>query len=218
MKTYYLSNEQMLQNFGAMFENLSKEGDLKTELAEYGYDDTKIAEGKALYDEARKTFDANIKETREETSASLAFQEKYQNVQKKYSTHRKKARIVFEDNEEALRQLKLKGSAARAIAAAMEEMRAFYLLLDTTPNLLTSLKQLKINEEDVKNQLQELPEVEKAYATYLQEKGESQQATRDKNKAFETLDKWVSKFHKVAKIALEDRPQLLEALGKFVRS
>ncbi|MFJ1426273.1 hypothetical protein ACILD6_02250 [Capnocytophaga canimorsus] len=218
MKTYYLSNEQMLQNFGAMFENLSKEGDLKTELAEYGYDDAKIAEGKALYDEARKTFDANIKETREETSASLAFQEKYQNVQKKYITHRKKARIVFEDNEEALRQLKLKGSAARAIAAAMEEMRAFYLLLDTTPNLLTSLKQLKINEEDVKNQLQELPEVEKAYATYLQEKGESQQATRDKNKAFETLDKWVSKFHKVAKIALEDRPQLLEALGKFVRS
>ncbi|MFJ1431375.1 hypothetical protein ACILE2_11335 [Capnocytophaga canimorsus] len=218
MKTYYLSNEQMLQNFGAMFENLSKEGDLKTELAEYGYDDAKIAEGKALYDEARKTFDANIKETREETSASLAFQEKYQNVQKKYSTHRKKARIVFEDNEEALRQLKLKGSAARAIAASMEEMRAFYQLLDTTPNLLTPLKQLKINEEDVKNQLQELPEVEKAYATYLQEKGESQQATRDKNKAFETLDKWVSKFHKVAKIALEDRPQLLEALGKFVRS
>ncbi|WP_264844920.1 hypothetical protein [Capnocytophaga catalasegens] len=97
-------------------------------------------------------------------------------------------------------------------------MRAFYQLLDTTPNLLTPLKQLKINEEDVKNQLQELPEVEKAYATYLQEKGESQQATRDKNKAFETLDKWVSKFHKVAKIALEDRPQLLEALGKFVRS
>ncbi|GIM52900.1 hypothetical protein CAPN004_19300 [Capnocytophaga cynodegmi] len=218
MKTYYLSNEQMLQNFGAMFENLSKEGDLKTELAEYGYDDAKIAEGKALYDEARKTFDANIKETREETSASLAFQEKYQNVQKKYNTHRKKARIVFEDNEEALRQLKLKGSAARAIAAAMEEMRAFYQLLDTTPNLLTPLKQLKINEQDVKNQLQELPEVEKAYATYLQEKGESQQATRDKNKAFETLDKWVSKFHKVAKIALEDRPQLLEALGKFVRS
>lgn len=218
MRTNYQSNEQMLQNFGAMFENLSKEGDLKTELAEYGYNDAKIAEGKALYDEARKTFDANIKETREESSASLAFQEKYQNVQKTYSTHRKKARIVFEENEEALRQLKLKGSAARAIAASMEEMRAFYQLLDTTPHLLSALKQLKITEEDVKNQLKEFPEVEKAYAVYLQEKGESQQATRDKNKAFEALDKWVSKFYKVAKIALEDRPQLLETLGKSVKS
>ena len=218
MKTYYLSNEQMLRNFGAMFENLSKEGDLKTELAEYGYDENKISEGKALYNEARKYFDINLKETREETSASLAFQEKYQNIQKKYSVHRKKARIVFEDNEEALRQLKLKGNASRAIASAMEEMRAFYQLLDTTPSLLTPLKQLKISEQDVKSQLQEFPEVEKAYATYLQEKGESQQATRDKNKAFEALDKWMSKFYKVAKIALEDRPQLLEALGKFVRN
>ena len=218
MKTYYLSNEQMLRNFGAMFENLSKEGDLKTELAEYGYDENKISEGKALYNEARKYFDINLKETREETSASLAFQEKYQNIQKKYSVHRKKARIVFEENEEALRQLKLKGNASRAIASAMEEMRAFYQLLDTTPSLLTPLKQLKISEQDVKSQLQEFPEVEKAYATYLQEKGESQQATRDKNKAFEALDKWVSKFYKVAKIALEDRPQLLEALGKFVRN
>lgn len=218
MKTYYLSNEQMLQNFGAMFQNLSKEGDLKTELAEYGYDDAKISEGKALYDEARKTFDANVKETREETSASLAFQEKYQNVQKKYSTHRKKARIVFQDNQEALGQLKLKSSAARTIANSMEEMRAFYQLLDATPTLLTPLKQLKISEQDVKNQLQELPEVEKAYATYLQEKGESQQATKDKNKAFETLDKWVLRLYKVAKIALEDKPQLLEALAKFVRS
>ncbi|MDO4228848.1 MAG: hypothetical protein Q4C98_03475 [Capnocytophaga sp.] len=218
MKTYYLSNEQMLHNFGAMFENLSKEGDLKTELAEYGYDESKISEGKALYDEARKTFDINVKETREETSASLAFQEKYQNIQKKYSVHRKKARIVFEENEEALRQLKLKGSAARAIALAMEEMRAFYQLLDTTPSLLTPLKQLKITEQDIKNQLQEFPEVAKAYATYLQEKGESQQATKDKNKAFEALDKWVSKFYKVAKIALEDRPQLLEALGKFIKN
>ena len=218
MKTYYLSNEQMLRNFGAMFENLSKEGDLKTELAEYGYDENKISEGKALYNEARKYFDINLKETREETSASLAFQEKYQNIQKKYSVHRKKARIVFEENEEALRQLKLKGNASRAIAAAMEEMRAFYQLLDTTPSLLTPLKQLKISEQDVKSQLQEFSEVEKAYATYLQEKGESQQATKDKNKAFEALDKWVSKFYKVAKIALEDRPQLLEALGKFVRN
>ncbi len=218
MSTNYLSNEQMLQNFWAMFENLSKEGDLKTELAEYGYDDAKISEGKALYDKARRTFDANVKETRKESSASLAFQEKYHNVQKKYSTHRKKARIVFEENEEALRLLKLKGSAARAIAASIEEMRAFYHFLDITPNLLTPLKQLKITEEDIKNQLKEFPEIEKAYATYLQEKGESQQATKDKNKAFDALDKWVSKFYKVAKIALEDRPQLLESLGKFVRA
>lgn len=218
MKTNYLSNEKMLQNYGAMFENLAKQGELKTELAEYGYDDAKINEGKALYDKARQTFDANIKETREEEVSALAFQEKYQELHQTYIIHRKKARIVFDENAEALITLKLRGSAARSIAKSIEEMNAFYQILDTTETLLTPLAQLKIKGQDIKNQLQNLTNVSKLYADYLQEKGESQQATKDKNNSFDALDKWVSKFYKVAKIALEDRPQLLESLGKFVRS
>ena len=60
--------------------------------------------------------------------------------------------------------------------------------------------------------------MEQAYADYQKEKGESQQATKDKNNAFDALDKWVVRFFKVAKIALEDKPQLLESLGKTIRS
>lgn len=218
MKTYYLSNEKMLQNYGVMFENLGKDLELKAELAEYGYDEAKIGEGKKLYDEARKTFDANTKETREETTASLNFQEKYQNFQKIYITHRKKAKIVFDDNPEAFLQLKLKNTPARVIAKFLEETRAFYQLLDTTEKLLTPLKQLKITEQEIKKQLQLLTEVEQAYADYQKEKGESQQATKGKNDAFDALDKWVTRFFKVAKIALEDRPQLLESLGKIMKN
>lgn len=218
MKTYYLSNEKMLQNYGVMFENLGKDLDLKTELAEYGYDEVKIKEGKKLYDEARKTFDANTKETREETTASLNFQEKYQNFQKIYITHRKKAKIVFDDNAEAFLQLKLKNTPARVIAKFLEETRAFYRLLNTTETLMTLLKQLKVTEQDIEKQLQLLTNVEQAYADYQKEKGESQQATKDKNNAFDALDKWVVRFFKVVKIVLEDKPQLLESLGKTIRS
>lgn len=218
MKTYYLSNEKMLQNYGVMFENLGKDLELKAELTEYGYDEAKIGEGKKLYDEARKTFDANTKETREETTASLNFQEKYQNFQKIYITHRKKAKIVFDDNAEAFLQLKLKNTPARVIAKFLEETRAFYQLLNTTETLMTLLKQLKVTEQDIEKQLQLLTDVEQAYADYQKEKGESQQATKDKNNAFDALDKWVVRFFKVAKIALEDKPQLLESLGKTIRS
>ena len=192
--------------------------ELKTELAEYGYDEVKIKEGKKLYDEARKTFDANTKETREETTASLNFQEKYQNFQKIYITHRKKAKIVFDDNAEAFLQLKLKNTPARVIAKFLEETRAFYRLLNTTETLMTLLKQLKVTEQDIEKQLQLLTNVEQAYADYQKEKGESQQATKDKNNAFDALDKWVVRFFKVVKIVLEDKPQLLESLGKTIRS
>ena len=60
--------------------------------------------------------------------------------------------------------------------------------------------------------------MEQAYSDYQKEKGESQQATKDKNDAFDALDKWVTRFFKVAKIALEDRPQLLESLGKIMKN
>jgi len=100
----------------------------------------------------------------------------------------------------------------------LEETRAFYQLLDTTEKLLTPLKQLKITEQEIKKQLQLLTEVEQAYTDYQKEKGESKQATKDKNDAFDALDKWVTRFFKVAKIALEDRPQLLESLGKIMKN
>lgn len=46
--------------------NLETIADLKKELAEYGYDDAKIAEGKAIYDETQRLYDKNKKETNEE--------------------------------------------------------------------------------------------------------------------------------------------------------
>lgn len=61
-------------------------------------------------------------------------------------------------------------------------------------------------------------QTQQAYADYIREKGESQQATQDKNKAFDAVTKWVSEFYAVAKIALEDQPQLLESVAKLVRS
>ncbi|NLT49572.1 MAG: hypothetical protein GXX85_01480, partial [Ignavibacteria bacterium] len=48
--------------------------------------------------------------------------------------------------------------------------------------------------------------------------GESEDATKEKDAAFAKMDKWMSDFYAVARIALEDKPQLLEALGKIVKS
>ncbi|MGQ7868483.1 hypothetical protein [Sunxiuqinia sp. sy24] len=48
--------------------------------------------------------------------------------------------------------------------------------------------------------------------------GESEDTTKQKDTAFANLDEWMSNFYAVAAIALKDHPQLLEALGKSVRS
>jgi hypothetical protein len=45
-----------------------------------------------------------------------------------------------------------------------------------------------------------------------QEKGEAQAATQERDAAIEALDDWLADFRVVARIALEDDPQLMEAL------
>lgn len=53
---------------------------------------------------------------------------------------------------------------------------------------------------------------------YRTRTGEAQQATQERNRAMNELDAWVSRFIKVARIALEGQDQLLEGMGLLVRS
>ena len=80
------------------------------------------------------------------------------------------------------------------------------------------IKRLKVDETHISAQLNLLSDTQKAYENYTKEKGESQQATKDKDDALVALEKWVREFYSVTKIALEDKPQLMEALGKHTKS
>lgn len=97
-------------------------------------------------------------------------------------------------------------------------MRLFYDMLHNNRELLSALQRLKITTDHVNQQLANVTNVQTVYAAYVQEKGESQQATQDKSKAFDEVSKWVSEFYSVAKIELDDQPQLLESIAKWVRS
>lgn len=218
MRKNYLSNEQILQDFGALFLNLTKETELATEMASYGYDKEKVAEGKALYDKANELYLKNKKENADETTASLEYRKKLDELLEIYTNHRKRAKVVFRDQADTLKLLALSGSASRNRAGLLKEIEILYVNLNDNETLLNEVKIMKISAEDIKSQIQRLNDVQTAHANYLQEKGESQQATKDKNEAFAKLEKWVRNLYAVAKIALEDKPQLLEGIGKIIKS
>lgn len=206
---------EIFQNYGYIFENISKNNILKTELAEYGYDETEIAKGKALYDAASQKLDINKTETAEEKLAYDAFDKKFEELKKVYATDRKKVKIIYKEDNRTLSALAAKGVASIRTGALLDDMDTLYKQLQANETLRNPLKRLKITDEHISSQLTLLEEVRKAYASYIQGKGESQQATRDKDEAFAKIEKWVREFYSIAKIALEDKPQLLESLGKF---
>ena len=60
MNRFHISFEKF-KNYSFIFENISKNDVLKKELAEYGYGDKEIAQGKALYDTAARRLKLSTK-------------------------------------------------------------------------------------------------------------------------------------------------------------
>ena len=216
-KNLRTSEAQTLEQYRVAFENTASQPQISATMAEYGYDSATMAIGKALYDETRLSFDSNKKETDEEAAAYATFAAKEDQLSKIYAEHRKKAKVVFRNDTVTADMLEISGSLPQAYIKWLEIVKKFYNVALADSNIQSGLSRLKVTPNDLTAAQALIPEVEAARATYLKEKGESQDATTKKDTAFAKLDSWMREFYAVAKIALEDTPQLLESLGKVVK-
>ena len=216
-KKIYKTNEEMLQNTQVLFETIEKNQDIAQKLEDYGYPTAEIAKGKKLYTTAQTLYGTNKKETEEERIAYQRFREKMDELTKIYAEHRNKAKLIFKENETAKISLALKGSPAAAITTLLEEITHFYKNLHEQEALRTPLIRVKITAENITDQQAKISQVKNLYSTYAQEKNESQQATKDKNKAFADLDKWTRELYAYAKYALTEHSQFLQMFGKIIK-
>ena len=217
-KNLRTSEAQTLEQYRVAFENTASQPQISATMAEYGYDSATMAIGKALYDETRLSFDSNKKETDEEAAAYATFAAKEDQLSNIYAQHRKKAKVVFRNDSVTADMLEISGSLPQAYIKWLEIVKKFYNVALADSNIQSGLSRLKVTPNDLTAAQALIPEVEAARATYLKEKGESQDATTKKDTAFANLDDWMKEFYAVAKIAMEDNPQLLEALGKVVKA
>ena len=85
------------------------------------------------------------------------------------------------------------------------------MLADTEAQ--TQLARYKVTLEALQTALSDVEQAFTLKSSQEQEKGEAQEATQQRDAAIDALDEWLSDFKVVARIALEDTPQLLEALN-----
>lgn len=218
MKSKRTSELQYLEQYRLVFANYDEVAELKSELEEYGYDSLRMNEGKQLYLKAQELYDKNKQETAEAKEAYALFEQAYDKFTKAYGKHRKAAKVALMHKPEVWESLAIKGETSRAYLSFMKDVEIFYKQAISHQEARPLLEKFKITEEVAKEQLKEIENIITLRTKYEKESGQSQQATQDKNKAFADMDKWIREFYAVAKIALEDKPQLLESIGKGIRS
>jgi hypothetical protein len=176
-----------------------------------------IAEGKNLLIQTRGVFNLNQTEDNETSESHSMFKNAKAALENAYRIHRKKARVVFLNEEVILHRLGIDGPVPRAYIKWIETIKKFYTEA-ADREIQTRLARLKVTPEEIVSGADMVSAVEIARANYLREVGESQDATKAKDDAMAKMENWMSDFYAVARIALEDHPQLLEALGKTVKS
>lgn len=212
------SEAAILEQYRVSLENVENQTEIATTLAEYGYDTTAIAQGKNLLNETTKSLNFNKQEENETIQARADFDAKVELMTQKYASHRKKAKVAFRKDEVTIKQLGLTGQYSRAYVKWIATMKTFYNGIQGNASHLAKLLVFKITEEEITACITEINAIETTRTLYLKEVGESQEATKAKDKALSDLSDWMDDFYAVAKIAMEDKPQLLEALGLLVRS
>ncbi|MBN2777866.1 MAG: hypothetical protein JXR36_09495 [Bacteroidales bacterium] len=213
-----LTDAETLELYRVALENAETQPEIATIMTDLGYNSEVIGEGKELLELTRNVYENNQTEDDETSAAYASYSSKKEELEDIYSYDRKKAKVVFRKDPVLLEQLALDGSIPRSYVQWLETVRKFYSVAAADTEIQNKLARLKISAEDITATNTKVTELEAARSEYLREKGESQEATKAKDSAFAQIDDWMSEFFAVAKIGLEDKPQLLEALGKTVKS
>jgi hypothetical protein len=187
--------------------------EIKSAMAVYGYDDTRLQEGEALYSSASELQTIQVKEYGDQYSATDEMNLARALANKTYIAHLKIARIALVGDRGAGASLELDGKRKVTFSGWLNQGKTFYTNALASPDVGTALGRFGITLEKLEAGQQLVNEVEEKMNSQLIEKGEAQNATQVRDEAFEELQDWMGDFITIARIALADKSQYLEVLG-----
>ncbi|HRQ42194.1 MAG TPA: hypothetical protein PLD25_30105 [Chloroflexota bacterium] len=192
--------------------------ELQSRVALYGYNPTKLDDMLTQRQAAFDSYLAQKTEYNEQHIATFNFEQAWAAAHTPYIRLVKLGRILFKDDYATTVKLTLNEERKKSFSGWLAQARKFYTnLLDDTAALAT-YAQYNTPLADINAALALVNTAEQANITQAKEKGEAQQATKDRDALLDALDADMSKFYALSKLACEDAPQLVEMLEIVVDS
>jgi hypothetical protein len=207
------SKAEKLNSMQLAIENTLDSQEIIELVAAFGYSAEVLDEGRTLYQNAIDAVNAKEAAHGDQKQATDDMLKARGVAETAYQGLAKVARAVFIDDKASLTALELWGIMPRATAAFFKRA---YTLFDNALSVEGSkaaLASYGYDEARVQSEREKIVVYDEANQAQEAAKGAAQQATQDQNKAMALMYDWYARYRKVAKVALQDKPQLLEKLG-----
>ncbi|MEK6476760.1 hypothetical protein WJR50_04460 [Catalinimonas sp. 4WD22] len=187
---------------------------VQEKLNKYSFNARRMQEGNALLAQATLLHNAmqDSYGEKQEVSSQLNAQEK--ETRQLFRKHVDTVRLAFREDEATLAKFRIDRIASRKDAWQLQASY-FYTKAILHADVLAGYQ---LSQEELAQNQASVEALIAIRNRRLQKKGEAEEATQQRNKVMKELNAWMKEFRTIARLALKDSPQLLEALGMKVPS
>ena len=196
----------------------SSDPQIATLLDAMGIDSAYLKQGEALYNETTQLVDQQKKEYQEQSLSYDKFYVEKDNASDTFKRTFKLIKVLARKDQDLQNRLNLNVGKPSAIEEWIASAIDFYNLLNNETAFLATIAKFKVTKDRLASEKQSIVDLKQLRNEAMSEKGEAQEATRQRNEKLEALDDYCAELKAIARMALEAQPQLLEKLGILVRS
>lgn len=218
MNASKMNADEILFQSGLRINNSKSDPKVLNAVSPYGYVEEKFNEGETLLVNATTFVEKQKREYGEVDAAQAEYETARKNAHGDYMNMLAICKIAFKKDVKAITTLDLTGRRATTLSGWLKQTRGFYRAILDNEKWKVKLAGFGQTEEKLLAQLAAVDGVAAASENKKREMGDAQNATQLRDEKIEELVEWVSDYEVIARIALADRPQLLEKLGIVMKN
>lgn len=210
------SIDTQLAQASTLIMNASKHPKVKQQMSGFGYTDERMQQGLELVNTFRLLQAEKDNCYSRNHALKQQLDQDIKALKSLYREHLTIARFAFRTDAYMQAQLHLKGKRKTDWAGWTAQLQNFYSRIEAEG--MVAMKKHGAKAEE----LAQGKAMADALRATQQDKqsitGDAQSATQRRDEVLKAMNRWVSDFKKIAQVALQDDPQLLESLGILVPS
>ena len=193
--------------------NAKKHPEIAARLILFKYDNERMNEGDQFCTDARKLYVRQVAKNGDQHGATAKIKECRSKASSAHSQTYKVSKIVFKDDSGAQTSLGLRGRRLQSLSGWLPQTLYFYVNLLGDEDFINRMAYFGYDRDKLEAEYVLVKAVEEAVLEQKTAKGKAQNATKERDAKVAEMDRWMSDFRAIAKMALADKSQLLESLG-----